>query len=603
MSMILQGDVMDKSMVQICIGAILGCTIYFLYNYMGIIPTLGFIIIYLVLLKKDFNKNLALIIMGFSILFFINCIIYFYGANIDTNVKCRIVDQGRNYYIGSLQNRKIKIFSQNKNLQLGRQYILKGDFKRKVDYSRGIIGDYDLISSSPLKEDLIYRGYVLKNQLYNKLLTTTDSEGAAIILAVSGGDDSYIDYDKRDEFSILGISHIISVSGLHVSLIYQVLQGIIGYKLGLVVLLFYVIFTGGKSATFRAFIMILLLVLGPKIKKTYEGVSALSFAAFILLLMKPYYILDVGYVLSFLAVLGIFTLNNKIKRRLYKLPEFLSSSLSLTISSMVFTTPYIIFIFNNVSLGGFISNLLLIPFYTFLLVLGNLIFVLIKIPIAFNFLSLMTNSVLLIINTMEEFLTNILPLPLEFTYMEGVMVLSLYLSYILIRKGKKSLKYLPILLFLLTVKEQYTIYPEINFIAGKNTDIVEINYGIKRIMISPEKVKLKYVYENRGNLDRIYDEFEDNMSLKLSNKCDININDTDNKIVLSINQKGKISNIIIDRNYENEAKQCCYASKSSSSKLNYDIIRINRKREEVNLGRYYENYKLIGGKLYHNYVH
>lgn len=594
---------MDKSMVQICMGAVFGCTIYFAYNYMGIIPALSFVIIYVVLLKKDFNKNLAFIIMGFSILFFINCIIYFYGANIDTNAKCRIVDQGRDYYIGSLQNRKIKIFSQDKNLQLGRRYVLKGDFKRNIDYSRGIIGDYNLISSRPLKEDLIYSGYMIKNQLYNKLLATIDSEGAAIILAVSGGDDSYIEYDKREEFSILGISHIISVSGLHVSLIYQVLQGIIGYKLGLVVLLFYVIFTGGKSATFRAFIMILLLVLGPKIKKTYEGISALSFAAFILLLIKPYYILDVGYVLSFLAVLGIFTLNNKIKRSLYKLPEFLSSSFSLTISSMVFTTPYMILIFNNVSLGGFISNLLLIPFYTFLLVLGNLLLVLIKIPIAFKVLSLMASSVLLIINTIEEFLTNILPLPLEFTYIEGIMVLSLYLSYILIRKGKISLKYLPILLFLLTVKEQYTIYPEINFIAGKNTDIVEINYGIKRIMISPEKVKLKYVYENHSNLDRIYDEFEDNMSLKLSNKCDINIKDTDNKMVLSINQKGKISNIIIDRDYENEAKQCCYTSKSSSRKLNYDIIRINRKREGINLGRYYENYKLIGENLYHNYVH
>ena len=64
----------------------------------------------------------------------------------------------------------------------------------------------------------------------------------------------------------------------------------------------------------------------------------------------------------------------------------------------------------------------------------------IKIPIVFNLLSLITNSVLLIINTMEELLANILPLPLEFTYIEGIMVLALYLSYILIRKGVRVIE-------------------------------------------------------------------------------------------------------------------------------------------------------------------
>ncbi len=601
--MILQGDIMDKSMVQICLAGIFGCTIYFLYSYMGILPAVVFIVIYVLLLKKDFKKPLAFIVMGFSVLFFINCIIYFYSMDLGENIKCRIVEEGKDYYIGSLQNKRIKIFPKNKEIQLGRQYILKGEFHRKVDYSKGIVGEYNLIASKPLKEDLIYKGYLIKSHLYNKLLAVTDEEGAAIILAVSGGDDSYIDYDKREEFNALGISHIISVSGLHVSLIYVVLQSIIGYKLALIVLFFYVIFTGGKSSTFRAFIMILLLVLGPKVKKTYEGISALAFAAFLLLLIKPYYILDIGYVLSFLSVLGILTLNNKIKRKFYKLPNFIATSLSLTFSSMIFTTPYIIMRFNAVSLGGLISNLFLIPFYTFLLVLGNLLLIFIKVPTVFNLLSLITNSVLLIINTMEDFLVNLLPVPLEFTYIEGVMILILYLSYILIRRGVKSLRYLPILLFLLTIKQQYIIYPEINFIGGKKADIVEINYGTRKVMVCMEKVKLKYVYENYEGLDRIYDEFEEELTLKLSKHCSIDVEDKDGVFALQINHRGKISNIIIDKEYEKEATQCCYKSNSSSTSPNCDIIRINRKREGIILGHYYENYKLIGGELYHNYVH
>jgi len=204
---------------------------------------------------------------------------------------------------------------------------------------------------------------------------------------------------------------------------------------------------------------------------------------------------------------------------------------------------------------------------------------------------------------MEEFLVNLLPLPLEFTYIEGVMILILYLSYILIRRGVKSLRYLPILLFLLTIKQQYIIYPEINFIGGKKADIIEINYGTRKVMVCKQKVKLKYVYENYKSLDRIYDEFEEELTLKLSKHCTIDVEDKYGVLSLKINHKGKISNIIIDKEYEKEAVQCCYKSNSSSTSPNYDIIRINRKREGIILGHYYENYKLIGGELYHNYVH
>ncbi|WP_346930328.1 hypothetical protein, partial [Clostridium sp.] len=149
----------------------------------------------------------------------------------------------------------------------------------------------------------------------------------------------------------------------------------------------------------------------------------------------------------------------------------------------------------------------------------------------------------------------------------------------------------------------YIIYPEINLIAGKKSDIVEINYGMKKVMVSSKKVKLKYVYENYKGLDRIYDEFEEDMTLKLSKSCSIDIKDKDGNMTLSINHRGKISDITMDKEYEKEALQCCYKSNSSSTSPNCDIIRINRKREEINLGHYYENYKLIGGKVYHNYVH
>ncbi|MEG0611415.1 MAG: ComEC/Rec2 family competence protein [Clostridium sp.] len=608
MAIIYLGDVMDRPMVQLYLGVLFGAIVYFSYSYMGIIPAVALGLIYIILLKRDFKPYLTIVIIGFFLLSFINCHIYFNGIEPSNYLECRVLEARKGYYIGSYNNRKLKILVKDDKIQVGRKYILKGTFNSNVDYERGIIGDYIASEYEPLKEDLIYKGYKLKENLYEKLVKATDDDGAAIILGVSAGDASHIDYDKREEFNVLGITHIISVSGLHVSVIYQVLQGIIGYKLSLIVLFFYVIFTGGEASTVRSFIMIALLVLSTKVRKRYEGVSSLSFAAFILLIVKPYYILDLGYMLSFLSVLGLFLLNKKIRRWLYKLPDIIGESLSLSISSLVFTTPYIILRFNSVSFGGLISNMLLIPFYTFLVVLGNLLLIFINIPIVFNFIAMMLNPILLIIRTIEAMLINIIPTPISFTYIEGIMILFLYLSYFLIKKGVNSLKYLPIALMILVIKEQYIIFPEINFIAGKNVDIVHINYKNRNIMISPEKVKLKYIYEDYGDIDRIYDEFQDEISVDLSENQSLDVKVSGGIMSVNLKYKESATKINIDRNIATENSDdeeviCCSLNEYNLEDKNCDIINLIRKKDSIKLGRYYESYKIINGKVYHNYIH
>ncbi|MEG1255131.1 ComEC/Rec2 family competence protein [Clostridium sp.] len=598
---------MDRPMVQLYLGVLFGAMLYFIYSYMGIVPALGLILIYIILLKKDFKPYLTLVTIGFLLLSFLNCYLYFNGSQPSNYLECRVVEARKGYYIGSYNNKRINIFIEDGEVELGRKYILKGEFNSNINYEKGIIGDYTVSEYKPLKRDLIYKGYELKDNLYEKLLEATDEEGAAIILAVSAGDSSYIDYDKREEFNILGISHIISVSGLHVSIIYQVLQGVIGYKISLIVLFFYVIFTGGKPSTIRAFIMIALLVLSTKVRKKYEGISALAFAAFVLLIVNPYYILDIGYSLSFLSVLGIFTVNKKVRRWIYKLPDIIAGSVSLTVSSLLFTMPYIILRFKSVSLGGIVSNILLIPFYTFLVVLGNVLLVFMNIPVMFNFIATMLNPILLIIRTIEEMLMSIIPMPFSFTYIEGVMILVLYLSYLLIRKGVNSLKYLPIALMILVIKEQYIIFPEINFIAGKNVDIVHINYKDRNIMVSSEKVKLKYVYEDYGDVDRIYDEFEEKINIKLNKNQSVDVEVNNGSMVVNLNYKDKSTKIFRDKNsssedYNKDSSICCSVNEYSSRYKNYDIIKI-RKKDTIKLGHYYETYKIINGKVYHNYIH
>lgn len=595
---------MDRPMIQIYMGLLAGSILYFAKSYMGITIAAGWLIIYIIiLLKAKFKTYLTIVILGFTLLSFVNCNLYFSSNEPDSDIQVRITSRRSSYYIGTYENKNLKIiidepWGAESDIELGRKYVLKGNFQKKVDYTKGVIGNYIVDDYKRLKKDFICIGYDLKDELYDKLSVALDEEGAGVILALSCGDSSYIDYERRDEFNLLGISHIISVSGLHVALIYGVLKKICGSKSALLLLFVYVIFTGGKASTVRAFIMIVIMVMSTPVRRKYEPLSALATAAFILLLMKPYAVLDVGYVLSFLAVLGILTLNKKLTRKLYKLPNAINTSLSLTLSAMVYTLPYMIFIFKKVSLGGIISNLILIPFYTFLLIVGMGLLVFMRIPLLFTLLTYIATSILTIIRIIEGILINKLPLPLEFTYLHGIIILVLYLSYLLIKRGVNSLKYLPLVLMILVIKETYTIFPEINFIAGKRMDIVQVIYGNKNILISPQKVKIKSVYADYGVLDRIYDEFEDELILNLGNEYAIYFKNHGGVMKVEIAYKKEVTKFIIMNKITENSEDAI----GVFSYGNYDIIEVE-KNEDTGYGHYYGTYKIIGRKVYPNYVH
>lgn len=595
---------MDRPMIQLYMGLLAGAILYFANGYMGTFIAVAWMIIYLIILMKArFKAYLTAVILSFTLLSFINCHIYFYSNNPKGVEEVRIEATRTGYYLASRSNKTLKLFvegtlNEEQGVQVGRKYLIKGNFKRKPDYTKGIEGEFYVESLIPLKKDLIYKGYEVKEELYDKLSKVMDKEGAGVILALSCGDSSFIEYGKREEFNFLGISHIISVSGLHVALIYSLLKKLTGKKISLLLLLVFVIFTGGKASTVRAFIMIVTMSMSVSVRRKYDPISALALAAFIILLMRPYAFLDVGYVLSFLAVLSIFLFNKIIERKLYKLPAAINSSLSLTLSAMVLTLPYMIFIFKKVSLGGLISNLLLIPFYTYLLVAGMGLLIFIKIPIVFNIIIYITTSILTIINGIEGVLVNKLPLPLEFTYLHGIIILFLYLSYALIKRGINSLKLFPILLMVLVIKESYIVYPEINFISGKKADVIQVMHQNKNILISSEKVKLRSIYESYGSIDRIYDEFEEEINIYLNNNYIIKAVKFNGKIELYISYKNEVTKFIT----KNDNTEKSESALGVFSYGNYDIIEVEKNEDTVN-GRYFGTFKIVRGRSYPHYVH
>ena len=162
-----------------------------------------------------------------------------------------------------------------------------------------------------------------------------------------------------------GIIHSISVSGLHVAIVYAFIKKVTGNKLGLLGTILYVILTGSEYSCIRAFIMLAAVEGADIFQRNNNSLSSISLSGIIILMLSPYSAFEISFQLSFLATIGIILYNKKLNNLLYKLQKNLRETVSITLSAQILTTPYLMVIFNDFSLNFIIGNIFLLPFIVF----------------------------------------------------------------------------------------------------------------------------------------------------------------------------------------------------------------------------------------------
>ncbi|OQX80487.1 MAG: hypothetical protein B6D61_01860, partial [Bacteroidetes bacterium 4484_249] len=142
----------------------------------------------------------------------------------------------------------------------------------------------------------------------------------AVASAILLGYDDKLDADQQREFSGAGAMHILCVSGLHVGIIYVILSNlliflnkkrnlrIIKVFVLLILIWFYALITGFSPSVLRASTMFSFIIIGQSMKRKANIYNSIAASAFLLLVINPYIITQVGFQLSYIAVLGIVTL-------------------------------------------------------------------------------------------------------------------------------------------------------------------------------------------------------------------------------------------------------------------------------------------------------
>lgn len=199
-------------------------------------------------------------------------------------------------------------------------------------------------------------------------------ENATLIMGMLFGDTNGIEEETLIAFQKNSTAHILSVSGLHIGIIYLFMNLLTGGRksiaFDLAMVAFFLIYAALSSfspSVMRAVFMIMLHLLARNLHARYDLLSATAFTAMVMLLVNPLMILNAGFQLSYLAMISLAVLMPKIER-IANFP--FSGAAAATLAVQIGMAPLICYHFNYFSLGGFIANIPVIFLSGFLIPIG-----------------------------------------------------------------------------------------------------------------------------------------------------------------------------------------------------------------------------------------
>lgn len=262
----------------------------------------------------------------------------------------------------------------------------------------------------------VYRfSYWIRDFLLSTMrcLGVKDNEYAVASAILLGYDDT-LPQDLRQKYVAAGAMHVLCVSGLHVSVIFMVFsymliflndrkkcQRIVKQLVLLVLVWFYALIAGLAPSVLRATIMISFMIIGNIINRKGVLLNSLAASAFILLCVDPATLFDIGFLLSYVAVVGIVVLQKPIYKMFYFKCSVLNKiweMTSVTIAAQIATTPFTIYYFHQFPIYFWLSNLFMTPVSSIVIIGGMIMLLLFFVPYVNNMIAFMVSRMIFVMN-------------------------------------------------------------------------------------------------------------------------------------------------------------------------------------------------------------
>jgi competence protein ComEC len=291
----------------------------------------------------------------------------------------------------------------------------------------------------------------------------------AIINALLLGQRQDISEDIYTSYANAGAIHILAVSGLHVGIILILLSFIFKpierFKHGkliktilLVSLLWsFALIAGLSPSVTRAVTMFSIITIAINLKRPTNIYNTLAISMFIILLFKPLFLFDVGFQMSYLAVLSIVTFDPflyKLWSPKNKIINLYWHTFTVTVSAQLGIIPISLYYFHQFPGLFFVSNLVIIPLLGFILGAGILVILLAVLNLlpqiiahAYGYIISIMNHFIIWVSNQEAFLFSDISFSIAFVIASYILIISI--STLLIKKNISSLRFFLISILIL----------------------------------------------------------------------------------------------------------------------------------------------------------
>ncbi|MGL5973201.1 MAG: ComEC/Rec2 family competence protein [Oscillospiraceae bacterium] len=351
---------------------------------------------------------------------------------------------------------------------------IKSYYNSRKIFAIGTIKNLEIINHS---KTILYFLNLLKQNLKISLSKILPGIEGDILNGLILGEKDNIDKLYIEKMSTLGVSHIMAISGLHISVIgISILYFLKLLKLKrlaniltIMIMFTYLLIVGSSPSIVRATIMFSLFLLSDIFKRYRDTLSSLGFSLIIILLINPYSLYSIGFMLSFTAVLSIAIISKPINMFLHKyfrnkILIYVFSIILISTFISIITLPIISYYFGEINLLSPIINMLILPFMSVTLVTGMLTMILsfVQLTLLSKIIGVISGSLVKVLIRLIDLSDNILNYKILlfdnsiFIYLITFYVV--FICYVLLYRKTKYVKVLIILTILCQMSYLITMY-------------------------------------------------------------------------------------------------------------------------------------------------